>query len=485
MHINKLIPKELILDMSGTPDAEITAVSANSGEVTPGALFVAVRGLTTDGHLYIDDAVEKGALAVVCEKIPGKVVNHVCYIKVQNPAAALGNIAAAFYGHPSREIKLVGVTGTNGKTTVVSMLFDVFTALGHKCGMLSTIINRVGQTGYETRYTTPDPVSLNRLLKKMTDSGCTYAFMEVSSHALDQLRTEGISFAGAVFTNLSHEHLDYHKSFKEYLRAKQSLFNNLEKEAFALTNLDDKNGFVVLQNTKAEKKTYSLNAMADFKARVLENTFQGLHIQIGQHQLWSKLTGTFNACNILAVYATGVLLGQNDEDLLRAISQCDPPEGRFDYFTSPSNITAIVDYAHTPDALEKVLQNIQQINAGKGQLITVIGCGGNRDREKRGPMAVIAAKYSDRAFFTSDNPRNENPEAIIDEMIEGLEVNPDLKNKYIAITNRKEAIKVACVTAAQGDIILVAGKGHEKYQEIRGERLPFDDKALLHEFLNR
>ncbi len=472
-------------EVRGSLTEEIGNITADSRKVTTGSLFVAIKGLQTDGHEYIDQAIGSGAKAIACSKLPEKCKEGVTYLVTANTAKALGTIADAFYGHPSQKIQLIGITGTNGKTTVATLLHEVFSELGFRCGLISTIGNRIADKEQPSHYTTPDAISLNRLLKEMVDAKCTHAFMEVSSHALAQHRTEAIQFRGAVFTNISHDHLDYHKSFRGYLKAKQMLFKALNKNAFALTNLDDKNGMIAIQNTKATKSTYSLKAMADFKTKVLENSFQGLHLLIDGKELFSKLTGNFNAYNILAVYSVGRLLDMDKEQLLKAISKCDPPEGRFDIFTAPNNITGILDYAHTPDALENVLQNINKIREGRQQIITVIGCGGDRDKTKRGPMAVIAAKYSDKVFFTSDNPRNENPDAIIDEMIQRLDMFPGLKEKHIAISNRREAIKVACITAGNGDIILVAGKGHEKYQEIMGKKLPFDDKALLMEFLNR
>ncbi len=485
MLLEDIIRNIPITDAIGSLTDEISYITADSRQVIPGSLFVAIEGLNTDGHRYMDQAINLGAKAIVCRMLPKQLAEGIVYLKASNTAKALGIAAANFYGHPSKKLQLIGITGTNGKTTVASMLYDVFTEIGFQCGLISTTENRIAGQHEPSQYTTPDALSLNKLLKDMTDAGCTIAFMEVSSHALAQHRTEAIHYRGAVFTNLSHDHLDYHKSFREYLKAKQQLFKALDKNAFALTNLDDKNGMIAIQNTNASKSTYSLRAMADFKAKVLENSFQGLHLNIDGMDLLSKLTGTFNAYNILAAYGVGRLLGNDKVELLKAISKCAPPEGRFDFFVTPNHITGIVDYAHTPDAIENVLQNIRKISGGNAQIITVIGCGGNRDKTKRGPMAVIAAKYSDKAFFTSDNPRFENPEAIIDDMIRGLEVDPGLQDKYIAITNRKEAIKVACITATAGDIILVAGKGHEKYQEIRGEKIPFDDKAILKKFLNR
>ncbi len=485
MLLTQIIGATKPTEVIGNPDVDIRRVVSDSRQAEPSSLFVAVKGMTTDGHQHIDKAIEKGAKAILCKKLPDVRNENVCYVRVTNPAKALGQAAAIFHGNPSHQLKVIGVTGTNGKTTVATMLYDVFSSLGHKCGLISTTDIRIAETKHQTKYTTPEALIINKHLSEMLKAGCEYVFMEVSSHALSQYRTQAIRFTGAVFTNISHDHLDYHNTFKEYVNAKQLLFNSLDKHAFALTNLDDKNGIIITQNTKAEVKTYSLRAMAQFKGKVIENSFRGLHLQIDNKDVWSKLTGKFNAYNILAVYAAGRLLGKNADELLTGISKCNPPEGRFDHFTNKDNIIGIVDYAHTPDAIENVLKNINEIRRQGQQLITVIGCGGDRDKLKRPLMARIAARYSDRVFFTSDNPRFEEPESIINDMIKGLESHPELTNKYIAIPSRKEAIKVACITATPGDIVLVAGKGHEKYQEIKGKKHPFDDKALLQELLNK
>ena len=485
MLLKNIINNLPISDTRGNLSEEIASITADSRQVAPGSLFVAVKGMQTDGHEYIDQAIESGAKGIVCTRMPERCREGISYLVTDDTSKALGIIADNFYDHPSGKLQLIGITGTNGKTTVATLLHEVFSDLGFRCGLISTTGNRIAVKEIPSHYTTPDAISLNKLLKEMVDAKCTHAFMEVSSHALAQNRTEAVQFKGAVFTNISHDHLDYHKSFRDYLKAKQLLFKSLNKKAFALTNLDDKNGIIAIQNTKASKSTYSLRAMADFKTKILENSFHGLHLLIDGKELQSKLTGAFNAYNILAVYGVGRLLDADKEALLKAISKCEPPEGRFDIYAAPNNITGIVDYAHTPDAVENVLQNINKIRKGRQQIITVIGCGGDRDKTKRGPMAVIAAKYSDKVFFTSDNPRNENPDAIIDDMTRGLDMLPGLKEKHIAIPNRREAIKVACITAQSGDIILVAGKGHEKYQEVMGEKLPFDDKAILMKFLNR
>jgi UDP-N-acetylmuramoyl-L-alanyl-D-glutamate--2,6-diaminopimelate ligase len=474
-----------IREQLGDSGADITAVVSDSRLAAPATLFVAVKGITTDGHLHIDQAIKKGAHAVICERLPEKTAENVCYLVVDDSAEALGTAAANFYDHPSEKLRLVGVTGTNGKTTTVNMLYDAFTGMGHLCGMISTIGNRIAGKMIKTQYTTPDVLTTNKLLREMVEAGCEYAFMEVSSHALSQKRTAAIHFSGAVFTNISHDHLDYHNTFREYIKAKQLLFNTLDNKAFAITNLDDKNGMIITQNTKAEVTTYSLRAMADFRGKLLENSLGGLQIQIDNMEFWSKMSGKFNAYNILAVYATGRLLGKERDELLAAISGCEPPEGRFEPVQGRQNITGIVDYAHTPDALRNVLQNISEIKTDNQRILTVVGCGGNRDKTKRPEMAIIATQHSDQAYFTSDNPRFEDPDTIINDMIAGLEQHPGLLNKYVAITSRNTAIKVACITATPGDIILIAGKGHEKYQDVKGEKLPFDDKAILHELLNR
>lgn len=470
--------------LEGNSAVDISTLVADSRQAVPGALFAAIRGITTDGHMHISQAIDKGATAILCEKLPEKTQQHICYIVVDDSAKALGMAAANFFNHPSRKLKLVGVTGTNGKTTIVNMLYDAFTRMGHQCGMISTIGNRIANKSLQTQYTTPDVLTTNKLLSDMAEAGCTYAFMEVSSHALIQKRTEAVHFSGAVFTNISHDHLDYHKSFRDYIKAKKMLFNELDNQAFAVTNLDDKNGMIITQNSKAQVTTYSLRAMADIKGKLLESNFGGLQLLVDNKEIWSRLSGKFNAYNILAVYATGRLLGKDQDELLAAISGCEPPAGRFELVQGKQNITGIVDYAHTPDALRNVLQNIRETKSDKQRILTVVGCGGNRDKTKRSEMAVIAAQLSDQVYFTSDNPRFEDPEAIINDMIAGLEDHPDLEKKHVAITSRKEAIKVACITAMPGDIILIAGKGHEKYQEIRGKRLPFDDKAILTEILN-
>lgn len=480
-NLRDILYKADLLETHGVVDKEVLAVEFDSRKVKPGVLFVAVKGLTTDGHLFIPKAIESGATAIVCDELPAEIPEAVTFVRVKNSALALGIIASNFFDQPSQKIKLVGVTGTNGKTTVVTLLHDLFSQLGYACGMLSTVRNLVGKTEIPASFTTPDPVQLNGLLNQMVEAGCEYAFMEVSSHAVVQHRIAGLVFAGGVFTNLTHDHLDFHKTFSEYLKAKKTFFDQLDPQAFALTNLDDKNGWVMLQNTRAEKKSYSLRTMADFKGKLLENGFAGLQLLIDGKEVWCKLVGEFNAYNLLAVYAVARMLNREQDEVLTCLSNCHPAEGRFDFFTGRDGIIGIVDYAHTPDALENVLNTIGAVRTGTEKLITVIGCGGNRDAAKRPAMAAIAAKLSNQVILTSDNPRFEDPEQIIEEMKAGLD--PVTSRKADTVVNRREAINAACAMASAGDIILVAGKGHEKYQEIKGVKHPFDDKEVLKEFL--
>lgn len=470
-----------IVDLAGLnkPDQEIAALIFDSRKVIANSLFVAVRGTIVDGHDFIDKAVALGATAIICEEIPGSQHPDISYIKVADAAKALGLAAANFYDHPSRKLKLVGITGTNGKTTVVTLLFNLFRELGYKCGMLSTVENRINTAIIPATHTTPDPVVLNKLLNEMVASGCDYAFMEVSSHAIVQHRITGLEFSGGIFSNITHDHLDFHKTFDQYIKAKKTFFDELPVNAFALTNLDDRNGRVMLQNTKAHQKTYALKGMADFKAKVIENQFGGLLMQIENQEVWFKMVGSFNAYNLLAVYAAAMLLEQDKEKVLTVMSRLSGAEGRFDYLISSSKVIGIVDYAHTPDAVQNVLSTIKDIRKGSEQVITVIGCGGDRDKTKRPVMASVACEWSDKVILTSDNPRSEDPAAIIHDMESGIP--PDLQRKVFAIADRKEAIKAACHLAQPEDIILLAGKGHEKYQEIKGTKYPFDDKQILAE----
>lgn len=461
------------------PEQEITALVFDSRKVVPGCLFFAVWGTVVDGHRFIDQAIALGAVAVICEEVPQDQQQKITYIKVADAAAALGFAAAAFYDHPSAKLKLVGVTGTNGKTTIVTLLFNLFRDLGYKCGMLSTVENRINVEVIPATHTTPDPVALNQLLHEMVVLGCDYAFMEVSSHAIVQHRITGLEFTGGIFSNITHDHLDFHKTFDQYIKAKKTFFDELPTTAFALTNLDDKNGSVMLQNTKAHQKTYALKSMADFKGRVIENQFSGLLLNIDHQEVWFKLVGSFNAYNLLAVFAAAMLLEQDKEKVLTILSRLSGAEGRFDYLISSKKVIGIVDYAHTPDAVQNVLSTIKDIRKGNEQVITVIGCGGDRDKTKRPLMASVACEWSDKVILTSDNPRSEDPDQIIRDMQSGITA--DQQRKAFAIADRKEAIKAACHLAQPEDIILLAGKGHEKYQEIKGVKYPFDDKQILAE----
>ena len=444
-------------------------------------VFIAIKGTQSDGHQFIKKAIDQGALAVVCQQIPKEIINGITYLQVQDTQQALAIMASHFYGNPSAELQLVGVTGTNGKTTIATLLYTLFTSAGYKVGLLSTIKVIIGATEHAATHTTPDSLAINKYLRQMVDAGVAYCFMEVSSHGIDQKRTEGLHFAGGIFTNLSHDHLDYHTSFKQYRDVKKSFFDGLPKTAFALTNADDKNGPVMLQNTKARKYTYALKTIADYKAQILENQLQGLLLKINNQELWVKLIGNFNAYNLLAIYATAEQLGLEELEILQLLSTLESVDGRFQYLVSEGKITAIIDYAHTPDALKNVLETINTIRSGNEQLITVVGCGGDRDVEKRPKMGAIAAQLSTKVIFTSDNPRSENPDTIIQHIEAG--VPPQHYKKTIAISDRKQAIKTACQMANEHDIILVAGKGHETYQEIQGVRSEFDDRKTISELL--
>lgn len=461
----------------GTTDRELTSLQSDSRTAEPGCLFFAIRGTGFDGHDFIPQAVEKGATAVVCQTLPENPSPDVTWIVTNNSARALGYAASAWFGHPSQKLELVGVTGTNGKTTSVTLLFGMVRRLGFKAGLISTILNRIEDEEIVATHTTPDPIQLNGLIARMVEAGCRYCFMEVSSHAVDQQRIAGLMFRGGIFTNLTHDHLDYHKTFDAYLAAKKAFFDGLPQNAFALVNRDDRNGMVMVQNCRARIATYSLRSMADFRCRILENRFEGLQLEIDGSECWFRLIGSFNAYNLLGVYAAGCLLGLEKTSVLTALSELEPVNGRFNYVISPSNVKAIVDYAHTPDALQNVLETIQNIRTKQEQLITVVGAGGNRDAAKRPVMASIACEFSDRVILTSDNPRFEDPEAILAGMRKGVE--PQHTRKVLVIVNREEAIRTAVALAQPGDILLVAGKGHETYQEIRGVRHPFDDRMIL------
>jgi len=475
--LKDILYKVNITSASGDMGISIKGVAFDSRSVKKGFLFVAVAGTRSDGHLFIKSAIQNGAVAVVSEKLPDALAQDVTYVTVKHSAKALGVIAANFYKNPSAKLKLVGVTGTNGKTTVVTLLHKLFTSLGYSTGLLSTVENKIKEDVSVATHTTPDPIQINELLVKMLAAGCTHCFMEVSSHAVDQGRVEGLNFAGGVFTNISHDHLDYHRTFESYIRAKKGFFDELSSDAFALVNLDDKRGMVMLQNSKAAKRTYALKKMADFKAKVITNSLEGLELEIENRPVWFKLIGDFNAYNLLSVYATAVLLGEDSESVLMRLSALTGAAGRFELILPGSKFTAIVDYSHTPDALKNVLETITQFRTGQEQVISIVGCGGDRDKMKRPLMAAIACKYSTKAIFTSDNPRSEDPMEIIRDMQKGVGAS-DAK-KTLVIVDREEAIKTACMMAKEKDIILVAGKGHETYQEIKGVKHPFDDKEVL------
>jgi UDP-N-acetylmuramoyl-L-alanyl-D-glutamate--2,6-diaminopimelate ligase len=463
----------------GSTDINVAAIRIDSRQVTKGDVFVAIRGVQSDGHQYVNKAVELGAVAIVTEELPKETIAGVTYIVVNNTHEAVAYMAHQFYGLPSEKLKLVGVTGTNGKTTIATVLFKLFTQLGYRCGLVSTVQNQIGEAIIPATHTTPDAVSLNALLKQMLDEGCTHVFMECSSHAIHQHRITGLHFAGGIFSNITHDHLDYHKTFEEYIKVKKSFFDHLSTDAFAISNADDKRGEVMLQNTPAKKYFYSLKTVADFKGKILENALTGLVMQVNEQQVHFRLIGEFNAYNLLAVYGAAICLGEESETVLTALSLLSGAEGRFDYSISNGLIIGIVDYAHTPDALENVLMTIRKLRTGHEQIITVVGCGGDRDKTKRPVMAQTACDLSDKVILTSDNPRTEDPAQILQDMEQGL--NSAAKRKYISIADRKEAIKTAVSYANKDDIILVAGKGHEKYQDINGIKHPFDDKQVLGE----
>ena len=465
--------------IEGNTDIEISGVNIDSRKIREGHLFVAMRGTQVDGHKFIDKALESGAKAVLCEEFPQDKKDGICYILVDSTEDAVGKVATLFYGDPSKHLKLVGVTGTNGKTTIATLLYNMFRKFGYKVGLLSTVCNYIDDRAVPADHTTPDPIELNELLSEMVKAGCEYAFMECSSHAIHQKRIGGLRFTGGIFTNLTRDHLDYHKTFENYRNAKKAFFDGLPKTAFAITNADDRNGMVMVQNTKATIKTYSTCQMADFRARIIEMHFAGMYLDIDGHEVGVQFIGKFNVSNLLAVYAAARMLGKQPEEILVAMSTLHSVNGRLEPIQSPDGYTAIVDYAHTPDALENVLNAIHEVLNGKGKVITVCGAGGNRDKGKRPLMAQEAVRQSDRVIITSDNPRFEEPQDIINDMVAGL--NKDEMKKVITITDRKEAIKTACMMAQKGDVILVAGKGHENYQEIKGVKHHFDDKEVLHE----
>lgn len=478
--LKDILYKVSLASTKGDMEVEIDHLVFDSRKAKPGGAFIAMPGTQVDGHDFIEKALENGASAVVCEKLPGQLIEGITYVQVLNAAKALGLMAANFYGHPSEKLKLIGVTGTNGKTTIVTLLHQLFMELGYGSGLISTVENKINHKTIPATHTTPDAITINELLVQMLAEGCTHCFMEASSHAIVQERMAGLKFTGALFTNISHDHLDYHGSFDEYIKAKKKLFDELPREAFALINADDKRGLVMLQNTQARPFTYALKYPADYKAKILSNTLQGLELELEGQSVWFRMIGEFNAYNLLAVMGTAFILEEEEEEVLRQLSQLKGAPGRFDQIEA-GGITAIVDYAHSPDALENVLKTIQRLRTGGETLFTIVGCGGNRDKAKRPLMAKIACQLSDKVILTSDNPRDEDPIEILRDMESGI--NPvDLK-KTLTIEDRKSAIKTACSMATKGDIILIAGKGHETYQEIKGVKHPFDDKAIVKELL--
>ena len=479
MKLIELLNNVKVLNTFGNTEVEVTGVNIDSRRIEKGHLFVAIPGTQTDGHKYIPKAIELGATSILCEQMPEEQIDGVSYIIVESTESAVGIVATRFFGDPSRKLKLVGVTGTNGKTTIATLLYNMFRKFGHKCGLLSTVCNYIEDEAIPADHTTPDPIELNRLLAQMVDAGCDYAFMECSSHAIAQKRIGGLKFAGGIFTNLTRDHLDYHKTVENYRNAKKAFFDDLGKDAFAITNADDKNGLFMVQNTKAQVKTYSIRSMADFKAKIIECHFEGMYLDINGKEVGVQFIGKFNVSNLLAVYGAAIMLGKKPEDILVILSALKSVSGRLEPIRSPEGYTAIVDYAHTPDALENVLNTINEVLNGKGKVITVCGAGGNRDKGKRPIMAQTAAKLSDKVIITSDNPRFEEPQDIINDMLAGLD-NKQMK-KVVSIVDRKEAIRTASMMAEKGDVILIAGKGHEDYQEIKGVKHHFDDREVVRE----
>lgn len=474
MKLNALIKGLNVIEIIGNTDIDIEGVNIDSRRIESAHLFIAVKGMQVDGHTYIQKAIEKGATAILCEELPQDICPNITYVKIDNTETNVGQVATTFYDNPSQKLHLIGVTGTNGKTTIATTLYNLFRQMGHHAGLLSTVVNCIDGKPISTEHTTPDPITLNCLLKEMADAGCEYVFMEVSSHSIIQNRIGGLQFAGGLFTNITRDHLDYHKTFENYLKAKKQFFDQLPTDAFAITNLDDKNGLVMTQNTKAEVKTYSMIKQADFKAKLIECHFEGMYLNINSEDVGVQFIGKFNISNLLAVFGTAVMLGKRPHDVLVALSMMKPVSGRFESMRSPSGYTAIIDYAHTPDALENVLNAIHGVLEGKGQVITVCGAGGNRDKGKRPLMAREAVRQSDKVIITSDNPRFEEPQDIINDMVAGLD--DEQKRKVITIVDRREAIRTACMLAQKGDVILIAGKGHEDYQDVKGVKHHFDDK---------
>ena len=479
MKLSELLKNVKPIAIIGDADVEVTGIKIDSRQIQPGYLFVAIKGTQTDGHRFIPKALELGAKAVLCEDLPDEKASGVTYVQVASTETAVGPVATLFHGDPTSKVKLVGVTGTNGKTTIATLLYNMFRQFGHKCGLLSTVCNYIDGEAVPASHTTPDPIELNELLERMVQAGCEYVFMECSSHAIAQQRIGGLHFAGGMFTNLTRDHLDYHKTFENYRDAKKAFFDMLDKDAFAITNLDDKNGLFMVQNTKAQVKTYSTRQLADFRARIIECHFEGMYLEMDGHEVGVQFIGKFNVSNLLCVYGAAVMLGKQPEDILVIMSTLKSVNGRLDPIRSPEGYTAIVDYAHTPDALENVLNAIHEVLDGKGKVITVCGAGGNRDKGKRPLMAQEAVKQSDRVIITSDNPRFEEPQDIINDMLAGLDARQ--MKKVISIADRREAIRTACMMAEKGDVILVAGKGHEDYQEINGVKHHFDDQEVIRE----
>ncbi len=483
MKLSELLKSVNVLQVAGSTEAEVTGVNIDSRKIGKGHLFVAIKGTQTDGHQFITKAVAQGAAAILCEEMPEERNNGVCYIQVASTEDIVGQVATSFYGNPSQKLKLVGVTGTNGKTTIATLLYNMFRKFGHRCGLLSTVCNYIEDEAIAADHTTPDPIELNRLLSRMVEAGCEYAFMECSSHAIAQKRIGGLTFAGGIFTNLTRDHLDYHKTFENYRNAKKAFFDGLPKDAFAITNADDKNGSVMVQNCKAMVKTYSVRQMADFRAHIIECHFEGMYLEINGREVGVQFIGKFNVSNLLAVYGAAVMLGKSPEDVLVVLSTLKSVAGRLEPIRSKDGITAVVDYAHTPDALENVLNAIHEVLDGKdGRILTVCGAGGNRDKGKRPLMAQEAVKQSDSVIITSDNPRFEEPQDIINDMLAGL--TPQQMKKVVSIVDRKEAIRTACMMARKGDVILIAGKGHEDYQEVKGVKHHFDDREVVRDIFN-
>lgn len=480
--LNKILEGIDYLEILGNTEIDIFNLEPDSRKVVPGSLFFALQGTISDGHDFIGNAISSGAKAVVCEYLPAKPYDNITYIRVKDSGRVLGLMASAYYGHPSRKLSLTGVTGTNGKTTTATLLYRLFLQLGHKTGLISTVNYFINEKKLPATHTTPDPVRLNQLLGEMVEDGCEYCFMEVSSHSIAQNRISGLRFAGGIFTNISHDHLDYHKTFIEYLKVKKQFFDNLDSDSFALINKDDRNGTYMVQNTKATVKTFALKSMADFRCSIIERHFEGMLLKLNSKELWTSLIGDFSAYNILAVFATAKLLGAAVDETLRIISSLNSVEGRFETIRSAGQVTAIVDYAHTPDALDNVITALSQLKSADSQLITVAGAGGDRDRDKRPVMARIAAGKSDKLILTSDNPRSEDPELIIEDMLNGVDENH--RSRVICISNREEAIRTACIMARAGDFVLVSGKGHETYQEIKGVKHHFDDREVVRSVLS-